>query len=62
MLTSQLFTDGRTDDGRTDDGRRTNLDHKTSPCHKVTGELINVMVVNKSNPEHDHLLELLFSK
>ena len=31
LVTSQLLT--------TDDGRRTNLDHKTSPCHKVTGEL-----------------------
>jgi hypothetical protein len=29
---------GRTD-GRTTDGRRTKSDHKSSPCHFVTGEL-----------------------
>jgi hypothetical protein len=29
---------GRTTDGRTD-GRRTKSDHKSSPCHFVTGEL-----------------------
>jgi hypothetical protein len=28
------------DDGRTTDGRRTKSDHKSSPCHFVTGELI----------------------
>ena len=39
LVTSQLLTDGRRTTDDDDDGRRTNLDHKTSPCYKVTGEL-----------------------
>jgi hypothetical protein len=30
---------GRMMDGRTPDGRQTKSDHKSSPCHFVTGEL-----------------------
>jgi hypothetical protein len=39
----------RTDDGRrTTDGRRTKSDHKSSPCHFVTGELKTQPLIEKS--------------
>ena len=41
-LLNEKLTHGRTHartHGRTDDGRRTKGDHKSSPCHYVTGEL-----------------------
>jgi hypothetical protein len=43
--------------GRRTDGRRTDSDHKSSPCHKVTGEL-KMEDVSKMNSMSEKINEM----